>query len=77
MVVRQGMSLATAGVVIGLAAAWGVSRLMESLLFGVKPRDPIVFAAVPVALMAVALLSVWIPARRVLRVDPAVSLRHE
>ena len=77
MVVRQGMGLALAGVVIGLAAAWGVSRLMESLLFGVKPRDPIVFVAVPAALIAVALLSVWIPARRALRVDPAVSLRHD
>jgi predicted permease len=77
MIVRQGMSLATAGVVIGLGAAWGLSRLMESLLFRVKPRDPIVFTVVPVALMAVALLSVWIPARRALRVDPAVSLRHE
>ncbi|MGH9645385.1 MAG: FtsX-like permease family protein [Bryobacteraceae bacterium] len=77
MIVRQGMSLAIAGVVIGLCAAWGLSRLMESLLFGVKPRDPIVFGAVPVALMAVALLSVWLPARRALRVDPAVALRHE
>jgi cell division protein FtsX len=77
MVVRQGMSLALAGVVIGLGAAWGVSRLMESLLFGVKPRDPVVFVAVPVALSAVPLLSVWLPARRALRVDPAVALRHD
>jgi ABC-type antimicrobial peptide transport system permease subunit len=77
MVVRQGMSLALAGVVIGIGAAWGVSRLMESLLFGVKPRDPIVFVAVPLALGAVALLSVWLPARRTLRVDPAIALRHE
>jgi predicted permease len=77
MIVRQGMSLATAGLVIGLGAAWGVSRVMESLLFGVKPRDPIVFVAVPVVLGAVALLSAWLPARRALRVDPAVALRHE
>jgi ABC-type antimicrobial peptide transport system permease subunit len=77
MVVRQGMTLALVGVVIGLGAAWGVSRLMESLLFGVKPRDPIVFVAVPLALAAVALLSVWVPARRALRVDPAVALRHD
>jgi len=76
MVVGQGMGLALAGVVVGLGAAWGVSRLMESLLFGVKPRDPIVFVSVPVALIAVALLSVWLPARRALRVDPAVALRH-
>jgi ABC-type antimicrobial peptide transport system permease subunit len=77
MVVRQGMSLAAAGVLIGLAAAWGLSRLMESLLFGVRPRDPLVFVAVPLALSAVALLAVWLPARRALRVDPAVALRHE
>jgi predicted permease len=77
MVVRQGMTLALAGVVIGLGAAWGASRLMESLLFGVKPRDPIAFVAVPLALTAVALLSVWLPAKRALRVDPAVALRHE
>jgi len=77
MVVGQGMGLALAGVVVGLGAAWGVSRLMESLLFGVKPRDPIVFVSVPVALIAVALLSVWLPARRALRVDPAVALRHD
>jgi predicted permease len=77
MVVRQGMSLALAGVIIGLGAAWGVSRLMESLLFGVQPRDPAVFIAVPLALGAVALLSVWLPARRTLRVDPVVALRHE
>jgi len=76
-VVRQGMSLALAGVVIGLGAAWGVSRLMESLLFSVKPRDPIVFVVVPLVLGTVALVSVWLPARRALRVDPAVALRHE
>ena len=77
MVVRQGMSLALAGVFMGLGAAWGLSRLMESLLFGVKPRDPIVFIAVPLALTVVALLAVWLPARCALRVDPAVALRHE
>ena len=77
MVVRQGMSLALTGVAIGLAAAAGAARLMDSLLFGVKPRDSIAFIAVPLVLGAVALLSVWLPARRALRVDPAVALRHE
>jgi ABC-type antimicrobial peptide transport system permease subunit len=77
MVVYQGMNLALVGIVIGLGAAWGVSHLMESLLFGVKPRDPLVFVVVPVALSLVALLAVWFPARRALRVDPAVALRHE
>ena len=77
MLVSQGMRLAVTGMVIGLGLAWGVSILMESLLFGVQPRDPLVFTAVPLALTGVALLAVWIPARRSLRVDPAVALRHE
>jgi predicted permease len=77
MVVLQGMRLALMGVAGGLAAAWGLARLMESLLFGVKPRDPLVFIAVPVALGAVALLAVWLPANRASRVDPVVALRHE
>jgi putative ABC transport system permease protein len=77
MLVSQGMRLALTGMLIGLGLAWGVSRLMESLLFGVQPRDPLVFTAVPFPLTGVALLAVWIPARRALRVDPAVALRHE
>jgi putative ABC transport system permease protein len=77
MVVLQGMRLALMGVMAGLAAAWGLARLMESLLFGVKPRDPMVFIAVPMALGAVALLAVWLPANRASRVDPVVALRHE
>ena len=77
MVVFQGMRLALMGVVTGLAAAWALSRLMESLLFGVKPRDPLVFISVSVALSAVALLAVWLPATRASKVDPLVALRHE
>jgi len=77
MVVLQGMRLALAGVVLGLAAAWALARLMESLLFQVKPRDPMVFITVPVALSVVALLAVWFPARRASRVDPVIALRYE
>jgi putative ABC transport system permease protein len=77
MVVRQGMSLALAGVVTGLGAAWALSRLMESLLFEVKARDPMVFVAVPMILTAVAVIAVWLPAHHASRVNPIDSLRYE
>ena len=77
MIVRQGMSLALAGVVVGIGAAWGLSRFVESLLFGVKARDPLVFIAVPVALSVVAVLGVWLPAARASRIDPIEALRYE
>jgi putative ABC transport system permease protein len=77
MVVRQAMTLAAAGIVLGLAAAYGLTRLMASLLFQVKPNDPVVFASVAAILAAVALLASYLPARRALRVDPVVALRHQ
>jgi putative ABC transport system permease protein len=77
MVVFQGMALTMVGVVVGLASAFGLARVLQSLLFGVQARDPIVFVAVPLVLSAVALLAVWIPARRASRVDPLVALRYE
>jgi putative ABC transport system permease protein len=77
MVVRQAMMLAAAGIVLGLAAAYGLTRLMASLLFQVKPNDPAVFASVAAILTAVALLASYLPARRALRVDPVVALRHQ
>ncbi|HSW29765.1 MAG TPA: ABC transporter permease [Longimicrobiales bacterium] len=77
MVLRQAGLLAGMGVVVGLAAAAGVTRLMASLLFGVSPLDPVTFGAVAVALSAVALLASWLPARRAARVDPVVALRFE
>ena len=77
MIVRQGMALALAGVVVGIGAAWALSRLIESLLFGVKARDPMVFISVPLVLSAVALLAVWLPANRASRVSPVESLRYE
>jgi len=77
MVVLQGMRLALFGVVVGLAASFGFARLLEGFLFGVKAWDPLVFVTVPLVLSAVALLAVWIPARRATRVDPAIALRYE
>jgi predicted permease len=77
MVVRQGMILALIGVVIGLAASFGLARFIATFLFGVNKWDPMVFAGVPAVLTAVALLAVWLPARRASRVDPIIALRYE
>jgi putative ABC transport system permease protein len=75
MVLLQGLRLAGAGVVVGLAASLGLARLMSTILFGVTARDPLVFVAVPLVLVAVAALAVWLPARRASRVDPIIALR--
>ena len=77
MIVGQGMVIALVGVAIGLASAFGLTRVMQSFLFGVTTRDPAVFVAAPVILSMVALVGVWLPARRAARVDPAVTLRAE
>jgi predicted permease len=77
LVVRQGMTLTVIGVVIGVLGAWGLTRLMSSLLFGVSAFDLTTFAAVPLMLMAVALAAVYVPARRAATIDPAVAFRYE
>jgi ABC-type antimicrobial peptide transport system permease subunit len=77
MVVLQGMRLALMGVVIGVGAAFGLTKLIASVLFGVKARDPLVFIGVPVLLSIVALLAVLVPARRATRVSPVEALRCE
>jgi predicted permease len=77
MVVTQGMALALVGIGVGLAGAFALAQLITAFLFGVTAKDPLVFAAVPALLTGVALLAVWIPARRASRVDPLVALRYE
>lgn len=77
MVLRQGGLLAATGIAIGLTGAFGLTRLMEALLFGVSTTDPATFVAVPLILGGVALLASWIPARRAARTDPVEALRAE
>ena len=77
MVVRQGLSLAVAGSVVGLLLAGGVTRFLESLLYGVSALDPGVFLAMPFAALLVAGVASFIPARRAASVDPAITLRDE
>ena len=77
MVVRNGTLLACTGVVIGLAAAFLMTRLVAGLLHGVGPTDPLTFVCAPIALIAIAVLASYIPARRAANVDPMVTLRQE
>jgi putative ABC transport system permease protein len=77
LVVLQGMQLALIGVVVGIAASFGLTRLISSFLFGVKSWDPLAFITIPVLLMMVALLAVWLPAARASRLDPMRALRVE
>jgi len=77
MILKQGTKLALAGVVIGIGAAFGLTQLMRSLLFGVSAYDPLTFAGVAASLILVALLACYIPARRAMLVDPAKAFRYE
>jgi putative ABC transport system permease protein len=77
LVLRQGMRMTFLGMLIGLAGAFGLTRLLSGMLYGVKPGDPLTFALVSLFLMGVALLACWLPARSATRVDPLVALRYE
>jgi putative ABC transport system permease protein len=77
VVLGEGGRMALSGIAVGLVVSLGLTRFMESVLFGVSPTDPLTFAGVAVMLLAVALLACWIPVRRAMRVDPVVALRHE
>ncbi len=77
LVVGHGLLLAVIGVVIGAVCAFALTRLMSSLLYGVTATDPVIFSAVSLAIMIVAVMSSYIPARRAIKVDPMIALRYE
>ena len=77
MVLRHAVALAGLGTLAGLGAAFAATRVLETLLFRISPRDAVTFAVVPTFLVAVALLAAYVPARRATRLDPVIALRLE
>ena len=77
MVLRQGLSLAFAGVIAGLASALVIMRLLGTMLYGVQPADPLTYAGAVAALLVIAFIACYVPARHVTRVDPVVALRDQ
>ena len=77
LILKQGMAVVAAGVICGVAASLGLTKLIASLLYGISASDPIVFCLLSLSLVLVALIASWIPARRASRVDPIIALRTE
>jgi len=77
MTIREGMLLASAGVAIGICGALALGRVLQSLLFEIKPTDPATFVGVATALLIVALAACWIPAQRAMKIEPMEALRYE
>jgi putative ABC transport system permease protein len=77
LVLSEGLRPAVIGAVAGLLGSWGLTRLVADLLFGVKPLDAITFAGATLALLIIAALACYIPARRAMRVAPMTALRYE
>jgi ABC-type antimicrobial peptide transport system permease subunit len=77
LVVREALRLTLVGILLGVAGAWALTRLLTSFLYDVRPTDPLTFLVVPAGLVAVAILASYIPARRAAKVDPMVALRYE
>jgi putative ABC transport system permease protein len=77
LVIRQGMLLAGAGLIVGIGIGSAVTRVLSDMLYGVSARDPLTFVGVPVLLLLVAFLACYIPARRATRIDPLAALRRE
>ena len=77
LVVGEGLRLSAAGVVVGLIGAFALTRVMESMLVGVNPTDPITFAAIVVLFVVIAATASWLPARRASRLDPMQAIREE
>jgi ABC-type antimicrobial peptide transport system permease subunit len=77
LIIGRGLLMASIGAAVGLAAASGLARFLETLLFQVKPTDALAFTVAPALLLGVALLACYVPARRAMKVDPIIALRSE
>jgi ABC-type antimicrobial peptide transport system permease subunit len=77
LVLAHALRIVAVGLIVGLDGAFGVTRVLQTFLFGVTPTDPIAFTIVTLLLLAVGLLAAWLPARRATRIDPSAALRAE